>query len=160
MTKPAATTGHSMIVVAAPSGNWKIRAHVGWPVAMTTSTKSAGMVLRDSVSSKIEFFGWGISPGGLIWSAKYTDHDTFSATRSTLAQTTQYLAPAFLEIEKDATNYTLRFGNHELGLSDLTTFTHTNFLDNVADQIGLTVNVENAAGSSSTLEIEEFYRVA
>lgn len=156
---PSGTGGHHIIWVPAPTGSWIIRAHVGWPLVPTNSTKAAGMILMDSVGGKIEFWGWGISPTGLIWAAKYTNATTLSATRNTAAQTAVYLNPRFFEIEKDGTNYYLRYGNDEAGMTDFTSFAHTNFLDNIADRIGLTVYSDNAAGTAMRMDVEEFHRV-
>jgi hypothetical protein len=118
------------------------------------------MFLRDSVGSKIEFWGWGISPTGLIWAGKWTNASSFSATRATGAQTTLYQIPTYWEIEKDATHYYLRYGYSEIGLVELTSFTHTNFLDAVADQIGLTCYADTASGTAITMDVGGFYRVA
>jgi hypothetical protein len=39
------------------------------------------------------------------------------------------------------------------------TFTHTNWLANAVDKIGLGVYSDNAAGNAATMYVEEFFRV-
>lgn len=159
LTIPASTGGWHLVVQNVPSGTWLLRAHVGWPQGFLNSTKVGAMVLYDSVGGRLESWGWGISPGGLIWAAKWTNLTTLSATRATIAQTANITNPCYWEIENDGTNYILRYGINEANMVLFTSFTHTNFLANAADKIGLGVYSDNAAGNAATMYVEEFFRV-
>ena len=161
LTVPASTGGWRMIVQDVPASTpWLIRAWVGWPLALVNSTKKGAMVLYDSVGGKIESWGYGISPSGIIWAARWNSVSSFNSSRATVTQLLNYLVPVYFEIENDGTNYILRYGMSESSMvPPVAAFTHTNFLDNAADKIGLAVYSDNAAGSNATMHVEEFYRV-
>lgn len=143
-----------------PSGNWCIRMCLSCrPGVLTAGQRSVGMYLRDSSSGKLETWGIAYSTTGAthLWSGKYTNATTYSATRNFTVFGLTFL-PSFIEIEYDGTNYYLRFGLEDQPGYLFISFAKTDFLAAAADGIG--IFTENDESDPNTLIARGFYRVA
>jgi len=145
-----------------PSGNWCIRMSVAIrPGSTSTTQRSVGMYIHDSVGGKYEFWSIGYVSNALqVWAGQMTDFDSHAGNRYIGGNVAGTMFPTFLEIEYDGTNYYFRHGMADGGLHRVNAglaFAKTNFLANAADSIG--VFSQNNQSVATTLITTGFYRV-
>lgn len=146
---------------AVPSGNWCVRLRLTIrPAGTSTTQRSVGMYLLDTVSGEAEFWsiGWANSVP-IMWAGRMTAMGTYLNTRYDSGTVTIHHSH-FLEIEYDGTNYILRDGLIDGPLhrrSANLTYAATSHMNNVADRIG--IFSQNNQSVATTGIFHGFYRV-
>jgi hypothetical protein len=125
----------SSIVQSLPSQTFKYRCKMSF--ATKNADNMAGLVLRDSASSKLIMFQWYSGSSPTLKVQQYTNNTTTGTT----SQSVNCMdATLYLEIEQDATNryYRFSFNGVEGSFNEILSETKTAFL--TPDQIGLALN--------------------